>query len=151
MRDLARKQNMTIEEYRQLCEREPKHDKDLDDYQRELGEKQDNFVIEGRTSFHFIPHSIKIYLDVDPMEAARRRLHDETAGDERNEKTFTNLEETAQNLKERKENENISFKKHYGIKPHNKDNFDLVVDTTNITPDQVVERILNYLKEKGHI
>lgn len=150
-RELARKHDMTIEEWNEYCAENKDADQEIEDYQENLGKTEDNLVIEGRTSFHVIPHSVKLYIDVSDEEAARRLMKDETAGEQRNELTFSSIEEKKQNLIERKANEKRRYKEHYGIDAHDPQNFDLVVDTTNITPDQVVEQILNYLKEKGHI
>ena len=65
-REAAKKRGLSLAEYNKLGETDIKTDKEVDEYQRELGEKEDNFVIEGRTSWYFIPHSLKIYLDVSP-------------------------------------------------------------------------------------
>src|SRR3990167_7838739 len=40
-------------------------DKYLDKLQEDLGGKKDNFVIDSRLGFHFIPNSIKIFIYVD--------------------------------------------------------------------------------------
>ena len=71
-REKAKQRGLTLAEYNQLGEIDPETDKEVDQYQRELGEKKDNFIIDGRTSWYFIPHSFKIYIDVEAQEGAKR-------------------------------------------------------------------------------
>jgi cytidylate kinase len=42
----AKQRGLTLAEYNQLGETDPETDKEVDQYQRELGEKKDNFIIE---------------------------------------------------------------------------------------------------------
>lgn len=56
------KRGMTLAEYNKLGETDPSTDIEVDEYQKKLGETEDNFIIEGRTSWHFIPHSLKFLL-----------------------------------------------------------------------------------------
>ncbi|NCN22588.1 hypothetical protein GW934_03820, partial [Candidatus Falkowbacteria bacterium] len=58
---------------------------EVDEYQKKLGETEDNFIIEGRTSWYFIPNSLKIYLDVSLEEGAKRIFLSLKAKNERNE------------------------------------------------------------------
>ncbi len=66
MGDLRRKmaagRGMTLAELNSLGEKEGFTDREVDEYQKKLGIKETNFVIDGRTSFHFIPHSVKYTL-----------------------------------------------------------------------------------------
>ena len=71
-REAAEKKGLTLAEYNKLGENNPETDKEVDEYQRELGKTQDNFIIEGRTSWYFIPHSLKIYLDTSAEVGAQR-------------------------------------------------------------------------------
>lgn len=148
-REAARKKGMTVEEYEIYGKKHPEADTDVDYYQKELGEKEDNFVIEGRTSFFFIPHSLKVFLDVDLDEAAKRIMHDKNKGKERNERVFETIEETKKNLILRNSSNQERYNKTYGIKDFlDKSQFDLVIDTTNISPDEVVSKILAEIKKK---
>ncbi|MFH1364907.1 MAG: AAA family ATPase, partial [Candidatus Aenigmatarchaeota archaeon] len=54
-RKMAVDRGMTLAELNKLGEKEDFTDKEVDKFQEELGKKEDNFVIDGRTSFHFIP------------------------------------------------------------------------------------------------
>ncbi len=76
-RKMALKKGITLAELNKLGEKEDFTDKDVDEHQKRLGEKEDNFVIDGRTSFHFIPHSVKVYLKAGIKERAKRVFQDE--------------------------------------------------------------------------
>ncbi|MFP4524692.1 MAG: (d)CMP kinase [Candidatus Woesearchaeota archaeon] len=150
-REAARKRGMTIEEYNRLGETDPSTDEEVDEYQQKLGEEEDDFVIEGRTSFHFIPHSFKVYLDVDLHEAAKRIHHDENKGEGRNERTFATVEETEENLKERIASDRKRYKEYYGLDCFDKDNYDAVIDTTNITPEEAAEKVLEAVEHHERV
>src|SRR4030042_2827527 len=70
-RERACELNMTLAEYNKWGETNPETDLSFDEYQKHLGETQDNFIIEGRTSWYFIPRSYKIFLDIDLKAAAK--------------------------------------------------------------------------------
>ncbi|MBT7903043.1 AAA family ATPase [Candidatus Woesearchaeota archaeon] len=144
MREIATKRNLTILGLNQQAETDKTIDKELDDRQINLGKTEDNFIIDARIGWFFIPHSIKIFLDVTDNEAARRIFEAN-----RNEKKYnTSINETLENIKKRKESEVKRFKEFYNIDYYTKSNYDLVIDTTKISPEQVVEKILNFIKQQ---
>ncbi len=53
-------------------------DRILDERSQALGQTEDQFILDGRLAFHYVPHSFKIFLTVPPEEAAKRIYHDET-------------------------------------------------------------------------
>lgn len=118
-------------------------DSKVDNYQKKLAETENNFVIDGRISFYLIPYSIKIYLDVELSEGARRVFNNQRKDEQR----YKSLEETLDANKKRIENEKIRYKAYDDINCHDKANYDLVIDTTNITADKAVEKILDYVKK----
>ena len=59
-------------EYTYYVEKETSFDKELDDKTIELGRNKDNIVMDSRLAFNFIPHSIKIFLEVSLDVAAKR-------------------------------------------------------------------------------
>jgi cytidylate kinase len=56
-------------------------------------------------------------------------------------------EEYADQLKQRLESENRRYKKLYGINPLQLDNYDLVVDTSGVTPEHVAEQIIAHFRQ----
>ena len=140
----AMERGITIDELNKLGEKEDWTDKDTDAYQEKLGKEEDNFVVDGRLSFHFIPRSFKVFLTVDPRVAARRVIKNPRP----DEKPAKNVEELMATMQERVENDERRYKKYYGLSFQNKINYDLVIDTTDLTPERILDKILSKLRTK---
>lgn len=148
-RKLAEEKGLTLEELNRIGERERWTDAAVDDFQRELAKSDNNFVVSGRTSFFFIPNSVKVFLEVDETEGARR-VHASQTADRRNEdKHFATLEDVRKSLAERVANDRRRYKKYYGINVYDPKHYDLIVDTTNLPIKAVVDRVLQHLSSKA--
>ena len=143
-RKLAKKHRLSIQELNERGKTESWTDSEIDSITTELGKKQDNFIIVGRTAYHFIPHSIKIYLDVDIREASRRIIQDKD--NRKNENIPESMEKEIELIKERIENDRSRYKKHYGIDIAEQKNYDLWIDTTKINAEQVAGQIIKFIK-----
>ena len=143
-REIAREKGLTLNELNRIGEKEEWTDKEVDDYQKRLGETEDNFVIEGRTSFFLIPKSIKVFLDVKLRTGAERIFNEMKDGSERNEGDFKNPGEVEKSLKERMKSDRKRYKKYYNVDIMKKSNYDLVIDTTKLTPEQVAKKIMDF-------
>lgn len=148
-REMARRRGMTIQEYNKLGETDPSTDREADDYQAELGRTKDNFIIQGRTSFHFIPHSVKIFLDCDQDVAATRIWNDlQKDPTKRNEGGPTTREELKESLEKRTASDNIRYQKYYNLDFQDPNHYDLWIDTTHLSPEETFTRILAFLDTK---
>lgn len=145
LREIARSRGMTILEISKLAEEDRKIDEELDRRQKALS-RMDNLVVDSRLGFHFIPNSFKVFLDASPEEAGRRIF---SAGRHMEKENIT-LEKTIENCKRRKRSEKIRYKKYYQVDPFEKSNYDLVVDTTSCSPEEVAERIIEKAKALCH-
>lgn len=143
-REIAREKGLTIQQLNRIGEKEEWTDKEVDDFQRDLGKREDNFVIEGRTSFFLIPQSIKIFLYVKLKTGALRIFGDMKSGSKRNEGDFGSPKEVEKSLKERLKSDRKRYKKYYKVDIMDKSHYDLVIDTTKLTAEQVVEKILDF-------
>lgn len=141
---MALERGMTLDEFNKLGEKEAFTDTEVDEYQKKLGKKEDKFVIDGRLSFHFIPHSVKIYLDVSFEEGARRIFKNPR----KDEKKYNSIKEVIKANKARMASDKRRYKKYYNIDCYDKKHYDFVIDTTNLTADKTVEKILLFLKKK---
>lgn len=66
MREMAMEKGMTLMELNTYSETDGgKVDAILDERQKKLGQEKDNFIIDARLAWHFIPQSFKVYLTVD--------------------------------------------------------------------------------------
>ncbi len=148
-RNAALKRGMTLAEYNKLGEKDPATDKEVDFYQKELGEKEDNFIIEGRTSWYFIPHSFKIYIDVELKIGSERIWNHLQKDNKRNEDTNLNsLEDVIVSLKNRLESDRKRYLKYYNIDVHNKNHYDFVIDTSNLNIEEVYSLIYQRIKKE---
>ena len=114
----------------------------MDEYQTRLGQEQDNFIIDGRLSWHFIPRSFKIFLDVNLKEAARRIFEASKKGLRPDEKPYGSVDEALSRLVARTESDSRRYKKYYKVDYLDRNNYDLIVDTTHKTPEEIIALIL---------
>lgn len=143
-REAAAKRGMTLAEYNKLGETDPQTDLEVDEYQKKLGGTEDNFVIEGRTSWYFIPQSLKLYLDVSDEEGARRIFLANRAGEDNSIKT---LEDAVASVKTRKASDRKRYLQFFGIDTYDLKNYDYIIDTTKLTPDEVYGQAYSLIKE----
>jgi predicted cytidylate kinase len=149
-REMAKKRGLTLAEFNRLGETEDFTDTEVDEYQRRLGEEKDNLVVDGRTSFFFIPKSVKVFLKADLSARAMRVMkQQENERGARNNETFKDLDDAKRILSERDKCDDRRYKKIYGFDYTDERNYDLVVDSTKINARQVADRIMDFLKKKG--
>lgn len=142
-RKMARERGMTIAEFNKLGEKEDFTDKDVDNYQKQLGEKEDNFVVDGRLSFHFIPQSFKVYVKATLAERAKRVFKDE-----RDTEHFSSEDDAQKALEWREKTDIKRYQHYYHIDPSDHGQYDLVVDSSTIPASQVVKKILSFIKQE---
>jgi len=151
-RNVAKENNITLSELRILRLEDPKWDYEIDNYIKKLGDKEDGLVIEGRTAWHLIPHSLKIYLKVDEKEAAKR-IYAELQNDKsRNieDKKMNSIEDIIESIRKRKGEDVMIYKKHYGVDIHDPKNYDLVLDTTGLNIEEVFEKVMEFIQKSGN-
>lgn len=150
-RELAREKGMTLEQLNEYGQTHPETDVDIDQkiaIQARETAKKGPVIVEGRTQFHFIPESFKIFIKVTPEEGARRiwkQIQDAEQKKQRNEGTSESLLEMTADIKKRVESDKKRYKKYYNLDHTDEAHYDLVVDTTRIKPDQALAQILKAL------
>lgn len=149
-RKKAREKGMTLAEYNRLGETDPSTDREVDEYQKRIGGKNDNFIMEGRTSWYFIPDSIKIYIDVDEKEGARRVWEDlQKNPAKRNEdKKIKTIKDALASHKQRKKSDIKRYKKYYGINVYDCSHYDFTLDTTGLTKKDAFNKIYEYVRKR---
>lgn len=152
-RELARKKGWTLEQLNEYGKTHPETDVDVDKAaaaQARTLEQQGKIVVdEGRMQFHFLPESIKMYIKVDPAEGARRIWKDlqvQTLVQQRNEGVFTSLQDVKKSIIKREENDAQRYTKFYGVTHRDESQYDLVIDSTNISPEKVLKKIIEYIE-----
>ncbi|HQB50812.1 MAG TPA: cytidylate kinase family protein [bacterium] len=148
-RQAAKRRGLTLEEYNQLALTDISTDLEVDEYQTKLGQTEDNFVVDGRTSWHFIPHSYKIFLTVNPLVGAARIFQELQRSSERNEGDgLDSVAAVVKNNLERVENDRQRYQKYFGIDAYDLVNYDEVIDTTVIDLEQVIEKIRQLVQQR---
>lgn len=148
-RQAAKRRGLTLEEYNQLALADITTDLEVDEYQAQLGREQDNFIIDGRTSWHFIPHSYKIFLNVEPLVGAQRIFQDLQQSDERNEGDhLDSVEAVLANNYQRVANDRQRYQQYFHIDAYDLANYDEVVDTTDLNLEQVVAAVSQLVRHK---
>ena len=140
-REIAKREGMTLEQLNKVGEKEDWTDKKTDNLTKEIGKKHDNFVFVGRLAFHFIPDSTKIFLECDLKEGAKRIFKDKRA----EEKSF-DVKEMVKKLEERNKSDELRYEKYYGLNPFDKSQYDIVIDTTFLSIEQVLEKIIDVIE-----
>jgi cytidylate kinase len=156
MRRLAKEKNLTLAEFYKNRSANPKIDVEVDERvaaQARKLIKKTNVIVEGRTQFHFLPESIKIYIKVSPREGAKRiwlSLQKPGNKKERNEAHVHSLAALLKKNLARKANDLKLYKKYYNLNYTKESQYDFVLDTTHINAQQATTKtavfIKNYLK-----
>ncbi|MBI5369997.1 cytidylate kinase family protein [Candidatus Uhrbacteria bacterium] len=140
---MAHERGMTIDEFNTLGETQDFTDTEVDDYQTKLGQEQQDVIMDGRLSWHFIPNSFKIFLDVDEDEAAQRIFDASKKGLRKDERPYASAEEVKERVRARVASDQSRYQKYYGLDYLNQANYDLVIDTTHLSPEQIITQILD--------
>ncbi|MBR9692254.1 AAA family ATPase [Candidatus Woesearchaeota archaeon] len=139
---IAVKHGMTIDELNEIGKTEEWTDKEPDKELIRIGEQEDDYVIDTWIGFHLIPDSVKIFLKIDMRKGAERIFKDQRP-DEPEKET---IEEAEEMLKKRVKDTNDRFKKYYDADFLDESHYDLIIDTTSLTQEQVVEKIIVYIE-----
>lgn len=137
-RELAENLNMSINEFNDYLEMHPEIDIQIENNASQYAKNNDNFIIDARLGWYAVPYSFKVYLTVDIDVSAERAFYDEKRKVTEN---FSTIEEQKEDIAERYNKENIRYLNLYHIKIDDLSNYDLVIDTTNMTIREVVDKI----------
>ena len=139
-RKMAKKYNMSLEEFGKYCEKHRKIDEDLDKNQLEILQKG-NVIMEGRIAGWIayqnkIP-AIKVLLTADIKTRAKRIVKREK-GD---------VQKRKQEIITREKSEAVRYKNYYNIDIGDTSIYDLVIDSSNKTPEEIVSIIISTIKK----
>ncbi len=140
-RDLAKEKNMTLEEYTNYVESHPDIDKELDNKVVNIA-KKGNIIIDSQLSGYILKSiaDFRIHLTC-PLELRVKRM---------SERDQTSLEEKLKETTLREKSELERFKKLYNIDISDKNLinklFDLVINTENLSIEEVLDKILSEIK-----
>lgn len=138
-RKLGMEMGMSVTEFNEYVKAHPEIDNEIENSARKAADENEELIIDARLGWYAVPESFKVYLTVDINEAARRAFNDPKR---KESEKFETIEEQKEDLEKRFNLENERYFKLYGIHKEDKSNYDLVLDTTNLTKEEVVEKVL---------
>ena len=137
-RKLAKDNNMSVTEFNEYVDKHPEIDKQIEKSASIYAEDHDNFVIDARLGWYAVPESFKVYLKVDVEESAKRAFNDPNR---KETESFNTIEEQKEDIIKRYNMENERYFNLYNVHKDDMNNYDLVIDTTNLTPEEVAKKI----------
>lgn len=143
-RKLAKDRGLDITSFNEYLSKHPEIDLQIEKSASEYSKTHDNFIIDARLGWYAVPESFKVYLIIDIDVAAKRAFEDENR---KETEKFDTIEEQKQDMIRRYNMENERYLKLYGIHKEDQANYDLVIDTTNKTPIEVKDEILEKYRE----
>lgn len=144
-RSIAADMGITTLELNHLSKTDRSVDDKIDLSVVELGKNKNNLVIDSRLAWNFIPNSFKVYLAVSDKVAADR-VYSASRIDEKN----GSLEETKSNIIERRNLEIERFQSLYGVNLNDYSNYDLVIDTSFSSPNEIASKIVELFNIAKH-
>ena len=138
VRKLAKESGMNVTEFNKYVEKHPEIDRQIENSAAEYAKNHDNFIIDARLGWYAVPNSFKVYLKVDIDVSAKRAFYDK---DRKNTEKFDTIEEQKEDIIKRYKMENERYWNLYKIRRDDMSNYDLVIDTTNLTPNDVAKKI----------
>lgn len=138
-RSLAKERGYSLSQFGQMAEKDHSIDRVLD--QRTIAiAQQGNLILEGRLAGvmmynHNIP-AYKVWIDAKEEVRAERIAKRDGA----------EIQDALQQIIEREQSERKRYEDIYGIKFDDKDIYDLVIDSSNLSPEEIVKTILDNLK-----
>ena len=139
-RSLAKEMNMDVTSFNKYVEQHPEIDRKIEYSATEYSKSHTRFVIDARLGWYAVPESFKVYLRVDINEAAKRAFNDINR---KSTEKFETIEEQKKDLELRYKLENERYFNLYNVQKDDMNNYDLVIDTTTLKPEEVAEEIIN--------
>lgn len=137
VRAIAEGRGMSVVELNRYMETHPEIDHEIDDGIARLSDDPRTLIIDSRMAWHFTKGTFKVYLSTDIETSALRIMSSNRTGEH-----AATLEETIADTRARRASEKKRYFEQYGVDIMNLSNYDVVIDTTYATPDEVAEAIL---------
>lgn len=139
-RKLAQEKGMSVTEFNEYVKKHKEIDIQIENSAKEYAKEHNKFIIDARLGWYAVPESFKVYLTVDIDVAAKRAFDNQDVQKKQTEK-FNTIEEQKEDMIKRYKLENERYYKVYGVRKEDISNYDLVIDTTNLTPEEVADLI----------
>ena len=141
---IAMQHGLTIDQLNELGKKERWTDEECDKLIERMGKEQNNIIFDSRLAWHFIPNSVKLFLDVNLHEAAQR-IFKKQRPDEKHQESVQGVYTM---ITQRIESDIARYKKWYNVDILDLKNYDVVIDTTQLTQEQTLKKILAHVTKK---
>ncbi len=145
-RQLASERGVDLETFGHLAEEDETIDRELDKRMLAIAASKDSIVLEGRLTGALLKSRkipvFAIYVDADEHTRARRIAKREGA----------DPEEILKQMRKRERSERKRYKAYYGIDPSDKNLYDLWLDSSSSTAEQIADAIVTETRKAdvGH-
>jgi|Deesub1362B_J571_1020462.scaffolds.fasta_scaffold00070_91 cytidylate kinase len=136
-RRMANEQRMNLIQFSRKAEIDPEIDRRVDEIQKEISEKEDDIVIEGRLSARLVNADLRVWLKA-PFEVRVERIA---------KREGRNYEEVFRETSEREKSEKMRYMKYYGIDIDDLSFYDLVIESSKWNSESIVNIIFLAVKE----
>ncbi|MCL2786279.1 MAG: AAA family ATPase [Methanomassiliicoccaceae archaeon] len=142
-REFAAEKGLTLTELGDLAEKDRSIDEMIDSRIVQIARDRDDIILESRLAAYMLNRNgipaFKIYMDASPDVRIKR------VGIRENETAEQALKVTA----ERQASEERRYKTYYNIDLKDTSVYDLIINTDDLDPDQVIQLILEALEDNG--
>lgn len=135
-RNLAVKNNMSVTEFGEYVEKHPEIDMQIEKSAAEYALNNKNIVIDAKMGWYAVPDSFKIYLKVNIDVAAKRAFKDPNRKKSENLPT---IEDQKNDMIKRAKNDLARYNNLYNVDRSDMSNYDFVLNTDNLTPEEVLQ------------
>ena len=139
-RQIAAQMGITTLQLNHLADKDKSIDEKIDGVIKNMNNDGNAYIVDSRLAWHFMPASFKVKLIVEKTHAAQRIFNDNLRS---SESKYKNVDEVIKAIEERRQSERERFLRVYQVDIENNSAFDLVVDTTNLSVDEVCQQIKN--------
>lgn len=137
-RELAIKNGMSVTEFGEYIEKHPEVDMQIEKSAADFVKTHNNIVIDAKMGWYAVPDSFKVYLRVNIDIAAQRAFADPNR---KRSENLPTLEAQKEDMIKRAKNDLNRYFNLYGVKRDDMSNYDLVLNTDNLTPEEVLSKI----------
>lgn len=152
-RNIALHRNMTLKQLNDYAGRNRVIDREIDTLIRKLGEGSE-IVLDARLGYYWIHDSFRVFLKVDPEIAAKRISKEMMEGSRHGEGAAT-MEQSIVSIERQMQSAKKRYFNDYGIDINNTRQFDLIINTNDKTPEDVVKLIKSqyraWLRARGGV
>lgn len=143
-RQLGQERGMNTLEFNKFTDNNREIDEYIDQKLKDVNFQSEPHVLDSRLGWHFVNSSFKIYLmAIEEVTASRVLVDQKRIG----EPHAADIQAKIKEQQERRIIENNRFEKNYGVKASIFKDFDIIIDTSSGTIEEVTNLILDSFKK----